>query len=188
MLACARRDDGRVGVVLSSGSLLRGGKEKLIRTFVTREDLIECVIILPPKLYFSTQLSSTLLILRHTKLTERQGKILFINASKEFEHHTEVKKLNRLGNNHIQKILATYQGFKNVEGFSHVVSLKEIEENDYNLNVIKYVNPSEASDHAYIDVAQTWNDLKNLENERNAAESKLKFYMKELGYESRDNL
>ena len=138
MLAAAK---GKVGVVIDNGALFRGGSEKAIRSKIVGDDLVEAVILLPEKLFYNTSAPGAIIIFNKNKPPERKGKILFVNASGEYERHPEVRRLNRLGRNHIEKIAKVYREFKTVEGFSRVVDLKEVARNDYNLNVTLYVTP-----------------------------------------------
>src|SRR3972149_4146578 len=97
MLASARNEKGRVGIVIDNGCLFRGGKEKAIRTAIINADLIESVILLPEKLFYNTGAPGAVMVLNKNKPTARKGKIFFINASKEYRRHPEVRKLNQLG-------------------------------------------------------------------------------------------
>ena len=147
MLASAKDNGSRVGIVIDNGCLFRGGKEKTIRTAVLsqKHDLIECVILLPEKLFYNTGAPGAIIIFNQHKPAERKGKVLFINASKEAEQHPEVRKLNRLSDANIKKIADAYRNFSEEKGFSRIVSLKEIEQNDSNLNVTLYVMQDEES-------------------------------------------
>ncbi len=130
-------------MVIDNGALLRSGWEKAIRKGVLEADLLEAVLLLPEKLFYNTGAPGAVMVFRKKKSDERKGRVLFINASQEFEPHPTVRKLNRLGDTHIHKIVETYREFREEDGFSRVVSLEEIEENDYNLNVTLYVYPIE---------------------------------------------
>jgi len=141
LMLVAAKPNGKVGVVIDNGALFRGGKEKSIRAKIVDEDLIEAVILLPEKLFYNTQAPGVIIIFNKQKPSERKDKVLFINASELYEQHPTVKKLNRLGTEHIKKIVEVYREFKEVAGFSRIVTLKEIKENDYNLNVTLYVTP-----------------------------------------------
>jgi type I restriction enzyme M protein len=168
-----------VGVVIDNGCLFRGGKERSIREGVLRDDLLECVILLPEKLFYNTGAPGAILIFNKHKPPERKNKILFINASSEYEQHPEVRKLNRLGEGHIRKIAEAYRNFKNIEGFARVVSLDEMRENDYNLNVTLYVFPEEKVEE--IDVEKEWEDLREIEEEIAKIEEKINGYLREIG-------
>jgi len=179
MLASAK-ENGRVGVVIDNGCLFRGGKEKAIRAGILKDDLIECVILLPEKLFYNTGAPGAILILNKEKSEERKKKVLFINASKEYEQHPELRKLNRLEDEHIKKIAQAYNEFKETEGFSRIVTLDEIKENDFNLNVTLYVFPKEEVEE--IDVAKEWEELRAIEREIASVEDKIEEYLVELRY------
>jgi len=178
MLAQARDNTGRVGVVIDNGCLFRGGKEKAIRTSIINADLIEAVILLPEKLFYNTGAPGAVIVLNKNKPEPRKGKILFINASNEYEQHPSVRKLNRLGDKHIEKIVKAYREFKDSDGFSRVVEIGKIKENDYNLNVTLYVFPEEEVEE--IDVAKEWGELRRLEDELMVIERKIEAYLMEL--------
>jgi len=182
MLASADGNNGRVGVVIDNGCLFRGGKERSIREGVVKDDLLECVILLPEKLFYNTGAPGAILIFRKHKPPERKNKILFINASSEYERHPEVRKLNRLGEANIGKIAEAYRSFRDVEGFARVVSLDEVRENDYNLNVTLYVFPEEKVEE--IDIEREWEELHKIERSIREVEDKIEGYLKELGWGS----
>ncbi|MHA1665111.1 MAG: N-6 DNA methylase, partial [Candidatus Njordarchaeales archaeon] len=98
--------------------------------------------------------------------------------------HPEVRKLNRLGEKHIDKIADTYKKFKEEEGFSRIVSLDEMRENDYNLNVSIYVFPEEEVED--IDIEQEWSELLKINDELKKIEDKIAGYLKELAYEEKN--
>ena len=166
MLASAKDNGSRVGIVIDNGCLFRGGKERAIRSVVLSEkhDLVECVILLPEKLFYNTGAPGAIIIFNLHKLAERRGRVLFINASKEAEQHPEVRKLNRLGDGNVKKIADAYKDFSEEKGFSRIVFLKEIEQNDNNLNVTLYVIQDEEGED--INIAQELAELKQLEEER----------------------
>jgi len=179
ILASTDEKNGRAGVVIDNGCLFRGGKERSIREGVLRDDLLECVILLPEKLFYNTGAPGAILIFRKHKPPERKNKILFINASSEYEQHPEVRKLNRLGEEHIRKIAEAYRNFREVEGFARVVSLDEVRENDYNLNVTLYVFPEEKVEE--IDVKKEWEELRRIEEEIDKVEERIQGFLKEVG-------
>ncbi|MEM3916510.1 MAG: N-6 DNA methylase [Candidatus Nitrosocaldus sp.] len=141
MLASAK-DDGRVGLVIDNGCLFRGGREQVIRSKILDKDLVECVILLPEKLFYNTGAPGAILVFRKRKPTERKGRILFINASNEYIKHPTVRRLNSLSDENIKRIVDAYKSFKDVENFAKVVSLDKVKANDYNLNVTLYVMPA----------------------------------------------
>ena len=181
MLASAKDNGSRVGIVIDNGCLFRGGKEKTIRTAVLsqKHDLIECVILLPEKLFYNTGAPGAIIIFNQHKPMDRKGKVLFINASKESEQHPEVRKLNKLGESNIKKIADAYKDFSEETGFSRVVPFEEIEkQNGSNLNVTLYVMQDEENED--IDIAQEYAELKELEKQRQEAGSKLEQYLLEI--------
>ncbi len=179
MLASAK-DNGRIGIVIDNGALFRGGAEKRIRSRIVKDDLLECVILLPEKLFYNTGAPGAIMVFNKAKPKERKGKVLFINASLEYEKHPEVRKLNRLGEKNIEKIVKAYNEFKDGDGFSRVVTLEEIKENDFNLNVTLYVFPIEEEEE--IDVKAEWEELKGINEEIVKVDEEIEGYLKELGY------
>ena len=177
MLASAK-EDGRVGIVIDNGCLFREGREKIIRSRIIERDWIECIILLPEKLFYNTGAPGTIIIFSKNKPPERKGKILFINASNEYIPHPSVRRLNSLSNENIKKIVDVYRKFADMPGFSRVVSMKEIKDNDYNLNVTLYVMPIEEEEP--IDIAIEFSELKKLEMERQEVEKKLEEYISQL--------
>jgi type I restriction enzyme M protein len=180
MLASAKRNGSRIGIVIDNGCLFRGGKEKAIRSAVLSEkhDLVECVIILPEKLFYNTPAAGAIMIFNLHKPAERKGKVLFINASKEAEQHPEVRKLNRLGEGNIKKIADAYKNFSEEKGFSRIISLKDIEQNDNSLNVTLYVMQDEEGKN--VDIPTEFEQLKTLESERREIERKLEAVLQQI--------
>jgi type I restriction enzyme M protein len=178
MIASAKDDSGRVGVVIDNGCLFRGGKERAVRSAVLERDWVECVVLLPEKLFYNTGAPGAILIFRKNKPADRKGKVLFVNASKEFEQHPEVRKLNILGKSHVEKIAGAYRSFGEEKGFSRVVSLDEIRQNDYNLNVTLYVMAEEEGEQ--VDIAKEYAELKELEKERQDVAERLEQYLSEI--------
>jgi type I restriction enzyme M protein len=124
---------GQLGVVMPHGVLFRGGGEAEIRKGFLKEDLVEAVIGLPSNLFYGTGIPAAVLVLNRAKPTERKGKVLFINASQEFE---EGKAQNHLRDQDVQKIAATFRAFKDVERYARVVPIEEIDRNEFNLNIV----------------------------------------------------
>ncbi|CAI1492874.1 Type I restriction-modification system, DNA-methyltransferase subunit M [Thermococcus nautili] len=172
MLYYARR---KVGIVLDSGALFRGGAEKAIRQGIVEDDLIEAVVLLPEKLFYNTGAPGIIMVLNPNKPEERKGKILFINASREYRKHPEVRKLNQLTEEHIKKIVDAYRDFKEIEGFSRAVSLEEIRKNDYNLNVSLYVFPEEEREK--IDLPKEFEEFRKIEEKERELVEKAKAYI-----------
>ena len=178
MIASAKDDSGRVGVVIDNGCLFRGGKERAVRSAVLERDWVECVVLLPEKLFYNTGAPGAIIVLRKNKPADRKGKVLFINASKEFEQHPEVRKLHILGKSHIEKIAGAYRSFGEEKGFSRVVGLDEVRQNDYNLNVTLYVMIEEESEQ--IDIAKEYAELKAMTTERQEVERKLEEILQQI--------
>jgi type I restriction enzyme M protein len=181
MLASAKDNGSRVGIVIDNGCLFRGGKEKAIRSAVlsAQHDLVECVILLPEKLFYNTGAPGALIIFNLHKPAERKNKVLFINASKEAEQHPEVRKLNRLSDANIKKIADAHKNFSEEKGFSRIVPIKEIiEQNDSNLNVTLYVMQDEENEE--INIAKEYGELKELEKQRQQVTEKLENYISEI--------
>jgi type I restriction enzyme M protein len=178
MLAMAK-EGGRVGVVIDSGCLFRGGKEYNIRRKVIEDDLVECVLLLPGKLFYNTPSQGAIIIFRKKKKpAERKDKILFINASNEYIKHPTVRKLNTLSDENIKHIVEAYKKFEDIAGFCRVVNIEEVRRNDYNLDVKRYVMPVEKGEQ--IDILKEWKELKELERERQEIASKLEQYITEI--------
>jgi type I restriction enzyme M protein len=170
-LLASTKDSGKAAIVIDNGCLFRGGKEKAIRARIVDEDLIEAVILLPEKLFYNTGAPGAIIIFNKNKAPERKEKVLFINASNEYEKHPEVRKLNILSKKNIEKIVSVYKSFREIDGISRVVSLDKIKENDYNLNFSLYVFPEEKEEE--IDVLKELDDLKNLDEELRKIETKI---------------
>ena len=150
----------KVGIVLDNGALFRGGREKNIRKAVVERDLIDAIILLPEKLFYNTGAPGIILIIDKNKPEERRGKILFINASNEFERHPEVRRLNIIAEKNLNCIVDAYRQFKDVEGFARVVGVEEVKKNDYNLNVSLYVFPKVEEEE--IDLAEELKEFKEI--------------------------
>jgi type I restriction enzyme M protein len=178
-LLASTKDSGKAAIVIDNGCLFRGGKEKAIRARIVEEDLIEAVILLPEKLFYNTGAPGAIIVFNKNKPPERKGKILFINASQEYEKHPEVRKLNILSKKNIEKIVSVYKSFGETDGISRVVSLDKIKENDYNLNVSLYVFPEEEEEE--IDIVKEWRDLVIIEKEYNKINETIEEILNKLG-------
>ncbi len=131
--------NGMMATVMPHGVLFRGGVEQVIRSKIVKEDLLEAVIGLPPNLFYGTGIPACILVLRAPKAKppERRGKVLFINA--DAEYHAG-RAQNFLRPEHIEKIVSTFDAFKDVERYARVVELDELADNDYNLNIRRYAD------------------------------------------------
>ena len=168
---------GRLGVVMPHGVLFRGSAEGKIRQGLLQEDLFEAVIGLAANLFYGTGIPASILVLNRDKPARRKGKVLFIDASGEFE---EGSNQNRLRDQDIEHIASAFQAYADVEKYARVVPLAEIAQNDWNLNISRYVDTSEEEER--IDVAEAVRKLRELEQERAAAEATMNRYLTELGY------
>lgn len=146
MLAVTR-DGGMVATVLPHGVLFRGGDEQTIRKGIIDADILEAVIGVAPNLFYGTGIPACILVLRQRvqnganlvsgKPAERQGKVLFINADREF---FEGRAQNYLLPEHIEKIVTTFDEFRAIDGFSAIVDNATLEEKGYNLNIRRYAD------------------------------------------------
>ena len=168
---------GRLGVVMPHGVLFRGGAEGKIRHGMLSEDLFEAVIGLAPNLFYGTGIPASVLVLNRAKPAARRGAVLFIDASGEFEEGTNQ---NRLRDRDLERIVRTFHAWADVEKYARVVPVAEIERNDWNLNITRYVDTAEEEER--IDVAAAVRKLRELERERAAAEATMNRYLAELGY------
>lgn len=166
-------ENGRMGVVLPHGVLFRGSSEGKIRQKLIDENLLDAVIGLPANLFFGTGIPACILVFKKN----RQHKdILFIDASNEFE---KSKNQNSLTEEHINKILETYLKRQEVEKYAHIATLDEIKENEYNLNIPRYVDTFE--EETPIDLDATKANIAKLETELAEIKIKMSNYLIELG-------
>jgi type I restriction enzyme M protein len=177
MLVSAK-ENGRVGLVVDNGCLFRGGAEKQVRSKVVEKDWVECVILLPEKLFYNTGAPGAIMIFNRNKPQERRDRILFVNASNEYIPHPSVRRLNSLSKENINKITGAYRKFTDTIGFSRVVDTAEVRDNDYNLNVTLYVMPVEEKE--LVDISKEFLKLKELERERQEVMMKLEQYVSEV--------
>ncbi len=136
--------EGKMGVVIPHGVLFRGASEREIRRGILEDDLIEAVIGLPEALFYGTGIPAALLIISKSKPFDRKNKVIFVNGELGFE---EGKNQNRLRDIDINKIILTYEKFSDVKRYAKVVSLDQIRENDYNLNIRRYADTSPPSEN-----------------------------------------
>ena len=169
--------NGRAGVVVPHGVLFRSGAEGRIREQIIKNDLLEAVIALPAKLFYGTSIPAAVLIFNKNKPKEKEKKILIIDAEKEYQ---EGKNQNKLRNKDIDKIAGAYDNYSNIEKYSRVVDFKELEENEFNLNVRRYVDSSEEEE--IVNVKEVWQEIDNLEKERILIDKKVNKFLKELKY------
>ena len=170
-------EKGQVAVICSQGVLFRGNEEAKIRENMIQEDVIDGVIALPPKLFYGTGIPGCVLILNKKKPDKRKNKIIFIHAAKDYE---EGKVRNLLREEDIKKIVSAFKKYEEIEMYCHVAEIDELKENDFNLNVPRYVDILEEEED--IDIQAAINDLKKLEKERQEIEIQVKADLEELGF------
>ncbi|WP_280770073.1 type I restriction-modification system subunit M [Salipaludibacillus daqingensis] len=170
--------EGKAGVVMPHGILFRGGVEGKIRQGLLEEDLLEAVIGLPSKLFYGTGIPACILVLNRNKDESNKGKVFFIHGADDYQ---EGKNQNILRDQDIEKIVSAYDNGEELEKYCRVVPLAEIKENDFNLNIARYIDTTEEEEQ--IDVPQAIAELRALEKERNQIEEKMYDYLKELGYD-----
>src|SRR5205085_6394835 len=137
MVETALADEGRVGVIVPHGVLFRGGSEGTIREKLIEENLLDAVIGLPVNLFFGTGIPAAILIFRKGRTTTD---VLFIDASREYQ---DDKRQNRLTDENIETIVRTYNAYQAKPKYAHRATLEEIRENEFNLNIPRYVDTSE---------------------------------------------
>ena len=175
MLATAIEGTSRIGVVVPHGVLFRGGQEGKIREAVISENLLDAVIGLPANLFYGTGIPAALMIFDKSRTPGRE--VLFIDAGREFEQSTNQ---NRLRPQDIEKIVATFRKRQAVDKYAYPASFKEIELNEFNLNIPRYVDTFEPEPE--IDIAATQREIEKIEAELVETQAKLKEYLKELGF------
>lgn len=179
MIETAKPQAGRVAVIVPHGVLFRSGKEGIIRTALIEENLLDAVIGLPANLFTTTSIPVAILIFDRSRekggANENRKDVLFIDASKEFK---AAKAQNELTDEHIAKIVDTYTKRKEVEKYSHKATLKEIEENDFNLNIPRYVDTFE--EEAPVDIRAVQAEIANIDSELKNVEEQMKKYLEEI--------
>ncbi|HWA51968.1 MAG TPA: type I restriction-modification system subunit M [Patescibacteria group bacterium] len=170
-------DNGVMAVVLPHGALFRGGAEGQIRKhIIERQNYLDAVIGLPANLFYGTSIPACILIFK--KCRKEDQDILFIDASKEFE---KGKNQNKLTDENIEKIFETYRNRKELKRYSHRASLNEIKENEYNLNIPRYVDTFEPEPE--IDIEKVAKEIKTLEIDEVKLQGKIAEFCKELKIE-----
>ena len=168
--------DGRVAVLLPHGVLFRGGAEEQIRKYLIKDlNRLDAVIGLPANLFHGTSIPVVVLVLK-SKRNGNSDNILFIDASKEFKSG---KVQNELADENIQKIIEAYENRVDVDRFAHVAAMTEIIDNDYNLNMPRYIDVSEPEEEIDLDAVKT--EMADVTAKKLAAVDKIKSTMKLLG-------
>ncbi|OCK51299.1 type I restriction-modification system subunit M [Chryseobacterium sp. CBo1] len=168
-------ENGTMAIVLPHGVLFRGSAELHIRKYlIEQKNYLDAVIGLPANIFYGTGIPTCILVFKKCK--EDPDHILFIDASKEFE---KVKNQNMLREEHINKIVETYRNRTVIDKYSHLATLQELAENDYNLNIPRYVDTFEAEEE--IDIQVVMQEIKSLEAKRAQLDKEIDVYFKELG-------
>lgn len=168
---------GICGVVMPHGVLFRGSGDGRIREGLLKADLFEAIIGLPENLFAGTGIPATVLILNKNKPKTRKGKVLFIHGAKEFE---ERPKKNILGEGNITRIVEAFRAWSDEDRFCRIVDRAEIEENDFNLNISRYIDTLEPEKP--IDVKAELEKLWAAEKARDDAAARMNALLKEMGY------
>jgi type I restriction enzyme M protein len=166
-------EHGRMGVVLPHGVLFRGASEGKIRQKLIEQNLLDAIIGLPANLFFGTGIPAVILVFKKNRVN---NDILFIDASREFD---KAKNQNNLTDENIEKIIETYRNRSEIEKYSHVATLEEIQENDYNLNIPRYVDTFEEEEP--VDIEATKINISKIESELVTIKTQMNSYLKELG-------
>lgn len=174
MVETMKPKTGRMAVVVPHGVLFRGSSEGVIRRKLIEENLLDCVIGLPEKLFYGTGIPAAILILRKGKPDKD---VLFIDASREFKSG---KNQNQLTRHHLDKIIATIHAGESVPKYAHLATPEEIAGNDWNLNIPRYVDTFE--EEAEIDLVAVRAERLKLKDELAALEVKMDGYLRELGF------
>lgn len=168
-------ENGTMAIVLPHGVLFRGAAELHIRKYlIEQKNYLDAVIGLPANIFYGTSIPTCILVFKKCK--EDPEHILFIDASKEFE---KVKNQNMLREEHINKIVETFRNRTVIEKYSHLATLQEVADNDYNLNIPRYVDTFEAEEE--IDIQAVMQEIKSLEAKRAVLDKEIDVYFKELG-------
>ena len=168
-------DNGTMAIVLPHGVLFRGASEGHIRQYLIEDrNYLDAVIGLPSNIFYGTSIPTCILVFK--KCREHSDNILFIDASNDYE---KAKNQNYLTNENIEKIIDTYANRKEIEKYSHLASLDEIKENDYNLNIPRYVDTFEEEET--IDLDKVSSELKALEIEMKITDETIAKFCEELG-------
>jgi type I restriction enzyme M protein len=168
-------ESGVMAIILPHGVLFRGGAEERIRTKLLKDGHIDTVIGLPANLFFSTGIPVCILVLKRCK---KPDDVLFINASSD-DNFEKGKRQNRLLTDHIEKIVSTYKHRTEDFGYSRRVSMEEIEKNDFNLNISRYVSTAKAEKN--IDLQSLNTELLSLEKRVIDAKNTHNNFLRELG-------
>jgi type I restriction enzyme M protein len=168
-------EDGRMATILPHGVLFRGASEGKIRKQIIELNLLDAVIGLPENLFYGTSIPACIMVFRKDRTRKD---VLFIDASGE-EHYEKGKNQNKLREQDIEKIVETYEKRETIDKYSYVATLDEIKENDYNLNIPRYVDTFEEEEP--VDMEAVKENIANIKKEIQEVEAQMEKYLKELG-------
>ncbi|HKG30200.1 MAG TPA: type I restriction-modification system subunit M [Nitrososphaeraceae archaeon] len=168
---------GRAAIITPQGVLFRGPPEEQIRKRMVLDDVIDGIITLPANLFYGTAIPACVVLLNRNKSKERNNKIIFIYAARDF--YNAVKR-DLLRQQDIEKIVSAFKNYKDIDGYCHIAGFDEIEENEFNLNVPRYVDISKQEEE--FDIQKTIDDLNRIEKERLYVEREVKNELVELGF------
>ena len=171
--------DGMVGVVMPHGILFRGGAEGKIRKGIVEADYFEAIIGLAPNLFSGASIPVVICVLNKAKPADRRNKVLFVDAAQEGGFR-QGKARNFIDQEHIDRIVKSYGAFEDADRFAHVADLAEIEENDFNLNISRYVDTTEPVEVMSVEDALA--QLREAEQRRDEAVAKMDELLAELGF------
>ncbi|OAB41796.1 type I restriction-modification system subunit M [Paenibacillus antarcticus] len=169
------KDSGTMAIVLPHGVLFRGAAEGVIRKKLLEDGSIYAVIGMPANLFFGTSIPTTVIILKKNRTTRD---VLFIDASKEF---TKGKNQNKLSKENIDKTVETYMKREKVEKYAHLASFDEIKENEFNLNIPRYVD--NFAEEATVDMADIGSTIQDIRKEKEELESSIYEMMSSLQFD-----
>ena len=167
-------ENGRVGVVVPHGVLFRSSSEGKIRKQLIDENLLDAVIGLPANLFYGTGIPTAILVFKRNR---KGSSVIFIDASRDFQN---IKNQNKLSRENLDKIVATFRKRKTIDKYSYLAKLEEIQENDYNLNIPRYVDTFEEEEP--VDIPAVQKDIEQLEGELDGIRGKMTGYLNELGF------
>jgi type I restriction enzyme M protein len=167
---------GRMAIVLPHGALFRSGAEGKIRKKLIENDLLEAVIGLGPNLFYGTGISACILVYRNQKNDAKKNKVLFIDASEQYQ---KGRNQNFFLEEHAEQVLEWYEKFEDIEDISKLVDIDEIKENEFNLNISRYVRKQLVVEE--IDLKETFKELNKAYDEFLESEEKMKALLKEVG-------
>jgi type I restriction enzyme M protein len=173
MIETTAPETGKAGVIVPHGALFRGGAEGKIRRRLIEENLLDLVLGLPANLFYGAAIPAAILLFRRGRVTRD---VLFIDASRDYE---DARRLAKLRPQDIEKIVATYKSYGSARQYAHRATFEEIEANDFNLNIPRYVDTIEEEEE--IDIRATEEEIERLEAELIAVRAEIKKHLTEIG-------